>query len=163
MLGTSLVSPNPMHPYSACAQLSRLPRICGSLSLSTIALLTQISPLHFWLVCLSIIGPMQDYNFGPAVVLVFLVHLLPIVSNSSQGHSFILCHTPVYANSLWQQSSDFHTLSCHGKTTMPKELRVCGDGVGWERPQAKMPQSSLSLSKVQLFIFNKCSNSYVFG
>lgn len=124
---------------------------------------SQISPLNFWLVCLSIVGPMQDYNIGAAVVLIFLVHLLSIVSNSSQGHLFIPCHTPVYPNPLWQQSFDFHTLSCLGRTTMPEELRVCGYRVGWERPRAKMPQSSLSLSKVQLFTFNKCSNSSIFG
>lgn len=37
---------------------------------------SQIALLNFWLVCLSIVFLMQDYNIRPAVIFVFPVHLL---------------------------------------------------------------------------------------
>lgn len=49
---------------------------------------SQISLLHFWLVCLSVAFPTYDYNIRLAVILVFLVHLLPFPRNNSQERAF---------------------------------------------------------------------------
>ena len=122
---------------------------------------SQTALIHFWPVCLSTASSTYGYNFRRAVIPFFLLHLLLFPTIARDIHYF--CATLQLQSVLSDsRASGFHTLSCPGRTTMPTEPRVGETGWDESTPRLKCHKPRFFLSKVHLFILNKClSNCYM--